>query len=215
MTSERVAMAPPSPVPHYRRIDVIGGATIIFIAGLIWYGAIELTVGQIANFASGALPKAISIILFAAGGWVFLHGLMQRGEEAERFEFAFRPTAIVVLAIVLFGLFIRGGDFGLISTPQLGLMVVGPLTVFIAGSATPQMQVRQLLILSFGLTAGMLLLFPDLLRAPIPVFPKFLQGAIPPSFGIGAAVRVLYAAYAALAAALYVVFYRMAETQRD
>lgn len=211
MAFESPELKQPGTVPRYARTDVIGGAAMVFIAALIWYGAIGLDVGTIANFGSGATPKALAIVLFVAGGAVFLQGLKQRNEEAERFELALRPAAVVTLAILLFGLFVRGENFGLVSTPQLGLMVVGPLTVFIAGCATREARAGELLVLAFGLTAATLVVFPDLLGVSIPAFPKFVEKAIPAAFGYDTAIRVLYCAYGALAAVLYAAFFGLSE----
>ncbi len=104
---------------------------------------------------------------------MLLRGLIQRDREAERLTFALRPTAIMVIAIVLFGLFIRGGEFWFLTTPRLGLMVVGPVAVFVVGHGDARCDVRKsLLVLAFGLTAASMLVFPDLLGVPIPVFPE-------------------------------------------
>lgn len=202
-------------VPHYARIDVIGGALIVLLAGGIWFGAIPLESGSLVRIGSGALPKAIAVILAVAGAAIFVKGLTQSDESAERFFVAVRPAAIVLGAIVLFGLFIRGGDFGLFSTPQLGLMIVGPLTVFIAGCATPELDVKPLLVVSFGLTATLLLVFSDMLSVTIPVLPRFIQEPLTLSLGIDTVVRLAYGAYAVLAAALYVVFFGLPEMHRD
>lgn len=202
-------------VPHYARIDVIGGALIVFLAGGIWFGAIPLESGSLVRIGSGALPKAIAVILAVAGAAIFVKGLTQSDESAERFFVAVRPAAIVLGAIVLFGLFIRGGDFGLFSTPQLGLMIVGPLTVFIAGCATPELDVKPLLVVSFGLTATLLLVFSDMLSVTIPVLPRSIQEPLTLSLGIDTVVRLAYGAYAVLAAALYVFFFGLPEMRRD
>lgn len=202
-------------VPYHARVHVIGGAIMVFIAGLVWYGAITLSLGTVADFGAGALPKALSVILAVAGGLVLVQGLVQPAEEAERVGFAAGPTAILSIAIALFGFFVRGGDFGLVSTPQLGLMVVGPLTVFVAGCATPEMRVKELLPMSFGLTAAVLVVFCDLLQVTIPVFPGFAQDAVSRSVGADMAMRGLYLAYALLAAALYIVFFRLGGDRRD
>jgi hypothetical protein len=180
---------------------------MVFVASLVSFGAIGLDIGSITNFGSGAMPYALSIVLFVAGIALLLRGLTQRTDEAEPFEFALRPTATVAISIVLFGLFVRGGQFGPLSTPQLGLAVVGPFTVFIAGCASPETRTKELLVLAFGLTAAMLAIFADLLGVTIPIFPRFIQDAIPPAFGADAALRALYSAYGALAAILYVVFF--------
>jgi hypothetical protein len=194
-------------VPRYARIDVIGGAIIVFIAVLIWYGAIELTVGQLNRIESGAMPKALSVLLFAAGCAVLAKGLLQRDEEAERLDLALRPAAIIAIAMVLFALFVRGGNFGIVTTPQLGLTVVGPLTVFVAGCATPHVRPGELLVTAFALTAVLLFIFADLLGLGVPIFPRFLEGAIPRSIGSVGATRIACLAYGGFAAALYVLIF--------
>lgn len=214
MTSHQTKLQP-TVVPRFARVDVIGGALMIFLAALIWFGATALDGGTLVRIGSGALPRALAVILLVAGSVVLVQGLLQGNEQAERVYVAVRPAAIVLAAIAVFGLFIRGGDFGLISTPQLGLMIVGPLTVFIAGSATPEMDLKSLIVLSFVLTAAMLLIFMDLLSVTIPVFPKFIQDPLTFSLGIDLLVRIAYVAYAAIAAALYVAFYGLPEMRRD
>ncbi len=194
-------------VPRYARIDVIGGAVVVFIAVLIWYGAIELAVGQMSRIEAGAMPKALSALLFIAGCAVLAKGLLQRDQDADRLELALRPAAIIAIAVVLFAIFIRGGNFGIVTTPQLGLTVVGPLTVFVAGCATPHVRPGELLVTAFALTAVLLLIFADLLGLGIPIFPRFLEGAIPRSIGSVGATRIACAAYGAFAAALYVVIF--------
>ncbi|WP_029009691.1 tripartite tricarboxylate transporter TctB family protein [Azospirillum halopraeferens] len=215
MTSEPMDIRRQDTVPCYARINVIGGAVMVFIAGLVWCGAITLDLGTIADFGAGAMPAALSIILAAAGGVVLILGFIQRDEEAERVEFAVAPVAILAIAIAMFGFFVRGGDFGLVSTPQLGLMVVGPLTVFIAGCATPEMRVRELLPMSFGLTAMVLLVFCDILSVTIPVFPKLIQDTVSSSFGLDVAMRGVYLAYGALAATLHVALPGVGGNRRD
>jgi len=193
---------------------VIGGALIVFMAVLIWFGAIELDAGTLVRIGSGALPKGLAVILFVAGAVILVQGLLQRDNEAERFYVALRPAAIVLAAIALFGLFIRGGNFGFFTTPQLGLMIVGPLTVFVAGCATPEMDVKSLVVLSFGLTAAMLVIFMDMLSVTIPVLPKFIQDPLTFALGIDTVVRLAYAAYAAVAGVLYVAFFGLPEMRR-
>lgn len=213
MTTQPIGGRRPDAVPRHARIDVIGGALIVCLAGLIWFGAIELNTGTLVSIGPGALPKGLAVLMLAAGALILFQGLTQADDKAERFFIAVRPAAIVLTAIALFGLFIRGGNFGFFSTPQLGLMVVGPLTVFVAGCATPDLHVKSLLVMAFALTAAMLVVFVDVLGVTIPVLPKFIQEPFTISFGIDTVVRAAYATYAALASALYAVFF-MAEKPR-
>ncbi|MCW5692324.1 MAG: tripartite tricarboxylate transporter TctB family protein [Pseudolabrys sp.] len=215
MTSQPIEGRQPPAVPRHARVDVIGGALIVLLAVAVWLGAAELDAGALSRIGTGALPKGLAVVLCAAGIIILMKGLLQSNETAERFFVAVRPMAIVIASIVVFGLFIRGVNFGWFSTPQLGLMIVGPVTVFIAGSATPEMNVRQLIVLSIGLTAAMLLVFMDLLSVTIPVFPKFIQDPLTLSLGIDTLVRVAYLAYGALAALLYIIFFGWPERRRD
>lgn len=207
MTADVADQTRATPVPRHARIDVIGGALMIGLAGLVRFGAIGLEAGTITNLGPGALPGMLALALGIAGAALLWRGLTQPAGTAEGFGFALRPVAIVVLAMVLFWLFIRGGQFGPVSTPQLGLAVVGPLVVFIAGCASPQPRWKDLVVLATGLTALLLLVFVDLLGVGIPVLPAIVQDAM--------AVRVVYGFYAALTAALYVGLFRLPGQQRD
>jgi hypothetical protein len=192
-----------NPIPLYARIEVIGGLIMVAIAALIWFGSINLSLGNLPNFGPAALPRALALLLALAGAAVLIQGFVRPQAAFERFDFALRPTLIILLAIGVFGLFIRGGNFGILSTPQLGLCIVGPLTVFISGCASPQVKARELLALAFGLTALILLVFPDLLRLSIPPFPAGLHNAIPAWLGGQTVLRIACVAYAIIAVALY------------
>lgn len=194
-------------VPRHARVDVIGGAVMIGIAALVWYGSIGLKLGKLVNFGPGAMPKVLAAVLFVSGAAILWRGLVQRDAEAERVMLALRPPLILGIAIILFALFIKGGEFWFLETPRLGLMVVGPVTVFIAGLATPESNPRELAVMAFGLTAAMLLVFADLLGVPIPVFPKAIDAALPHGWGVEAPLRVLCAGYAVISAALWWLFF--------
>ncbi len=192
------------------RSDVIGGAAVVFVAVLVWFGAIGLDLGAIASFRAGALPKALSVILSIAGGLLLLRGFTRDDDEdLDEVALAIRPMLMVTLAMLSFGLFIRGGHFWFLSTPQLGLAVVAPVNVFLAGCATSKVRVREVLVLAFALTAVVLVVFPDLLGVSIPVFPTFAQNVIPPSLGTDAAIRILVAIYGGISVALYLVFFKL------
>ena len=215
MAAETAETAAAVAIPRYARIDVIGGAIMVFLAVQTWIAAIGLDIGEISNFGPGMMPRGLAIALFVAGSAVLINGLIQSGSAAEKLRVAWRPPSYLALAIGLFALFIRGGDFWILATPQLGLCIVGPLTVVVAGFATPQADARELAVLAFGLTAAALLVFSDLLGVLLPVFPGVLERAIPPAFGHDAAVRVAYLAYGAVTAALFYAFFLKARMRHD
>lgn len=204
----------PDAVPRYARVDVIGGILLMTIALLVWVGAIELEFGSITDIQSGTLPTILAIALAIVGLGVVLQGLLQPPESSEGLELAIRPTALIILSIGVFGLFIRGGNFGLVSTPQLGLLVVGPLTVFISGCAADKLRVQSLVVLAFGLTSALLLIFVDVLAVNIPVYPKAIADFLNTSMGEYFALRAGYVVYAMIAVGLYITLYMSAERKR-
>lgn len=82
---------------------------------------------------------------------------------------------MISLSVVVFAVTIRPFDLGLVTTPGLGLLIAGPMTVLIAGYASPEANLRELLIIAFSLTAFSILLFADVLNLPLPVFPKIVN----------------------------------------
>lgn len=215
MSAEPANHKPAMTVPLHVRVDVIGGALMVALAALVWFGTVGLKVGPMINFGPGAMPRVLACILFIGGGAILLRGVLARDDESEWISVAVRPPLILGIAIILFALFIRGGEFWLLTTPRVGLMIMGPFTVFVAGFATPEADWRELLVLAFALTAAVLLVFVDLLGVPIPVFPAIVQSAIPSSFGVEAGVRVVYLLQAAVAAAFYTFFFRRSAGSRD
>ncbi|MDR6819904.1 putative membrane protein [Neorhizobium sp. 2083] len=204
----------PHAVPRYARVDVIGGILLMMIALLVWFGAIELEFGTITDIRSGTLPTILSIALAIVGLGVVLQGLFQPSENSERLELAIRPTALIILSIGVFGLFIRGGIFGPVTAPQLGLLVVGPLTVFISGCAADRLRLGSLVVLAFGLTSALLLIFVDVLAVNIPVYPKAIADSLNASVGEYFALRASYIVYAMIALGLYLILYMSAERTR-
>ena len=92
---------------------------------------------------------------------------------------------------------LRPVQLGSVTTPGLGLVVAGPLAIFISGFATPETRIRELLILALGLTAFCMVLFGDVLNLSIPVFPQPLAGLLPDDWTQRTILRVMAAALVA------------------
>src|SRR6185436_6700531 len=78
---------------------------------------------------------------------------------------------------------------GPIALPGLGLLVAGPLAIFISGYATGEARARDLVILSLALTAACMELFGDMLNLPIPLFPQAMAGLFPADWSQKAILR--------------------------
>lgn len=150
--------------------------------GLLMFGAFgiwaagDLPRGSLGAMGPGMLPHWVAVGVGACGVVLAVTGLVRGGEGLQ--TAGLRGPVIVVLAILAFATTIRPASLGPVTTPGLGLIVAGPITVILAGYASPEARFRELLILALLLTAGCMLLFGDLLNLPIPLFPTALVEAV-------------------------------------
>jgi hypothetical protein len=190
----------------YLRIDVLGGALVCLLALIVWLQSAGLEVGTLSYFGPGFMPQILAVALMGCGLALLVRGLVERNEAAERLVLAVRGPAAVGLAILLFALTIRGFPIGPVRVPQLGLLVAGPLTVFIAGMGSVDARPRELAVLGIALTAMAVLLFTDLLGMPVPVFPEKVADILLRTWGPDWPRRVAVLCYAAIAYGLWRLF---------
>lgn len=199
-------MPEPRPDSGSRRLapqSIGGGLVLLAIAGFALWAMRALDSGTLGSLGSGALPRASAILLLIAGCAMVARGLLSAGPPIG--AFSLRGPLVLLLAIVAFALTIKPTSIGAFTTPGLGLIVAGPLCVFIAGWATPEARWGELAVLALVLTAFCMVLFGDLLGLPIPVFPVTLISRFPEGWAHVTILRVL-AALLCLAAALVFVF---------
>lgn len=156
----------------------LGAAAILIVLAVLGFAlSSELPRGTLRSVGAGMLPQALSILLglcaipILIGAW--------RGEEAdERLGFSLRGPILVLSATALFALTIKSSHFDGWSTPELGLVVAGPLAIIVGGHASPEVQLRPLVTLALFLTPFSLVLFGDLLNLPIPIMPRYVQDVL-------------------------------------
>ena len=188
------------------RVDFLAGLVVGIIAIAIWLQAWDLPVGELSYIGPGFLPKLFGAGIAAGSVALMVWGLVQPPAHAERIELFFRGPVFVVIGILFFAAFIRGGPIGPIPVPQLGLLIVAPITVVLTGFGSREADIRELLVLGLGLGAAGTLLFVELLNLRLPVFPRFLEPWILQSFGFEWPMRVACAVEALLALGLARVF---------
>lgn len=179
----------------------LGGLALIALALFALWLVSDLSQGTLRAMGPAMLPRWLAVGVGICGVALVAAGVMQEGHQVE--TFTFRGPAMVVLGILAFAVTIRGFDLGPIRIPQLGMIGAGPLAVFIGGYATPEARWRELLILSFALTAGCMLLFGDLLNLPIPLFPQWLADLYPAGFSNDMRMRTTIAILVLLAVLVY------------
>jgi putative tricarboxylic transport membrane protein len=134
--------------------DVVAGAAVISLAAAILLGLSKIPKTSYQAIAPDLFPRLCAYGLIIGG-----IALLVRGFRTSGFAItlpALRPTVLVVVSVVLFGLL----------TPVIGYGIAGFLTLMIGGLGSPEVKVRQLLVFSIGLMVFSVLLFSFVLKLP-------------------------------------------------
>lgn len=190
------------PVKFHMRIDTVAGVLLSALALLIWYGSAPLPVGELSYFGSGFMPRICAAALLIGGMSLLFRGITQPSSDAEQLVLVMRGPIFVGCAILVFALTIKGYAIGPLTIPQLGLVVAGPLSIFISGFGSVEARPRELIVLALGLTGLGTLVFVDLLSVALPTLPSFIERSLPPSWGIDWPPRIVALVLLAAAAGL-------------
>ena len=152
--------------------DLAGGLFMILIALGAFIFSWELPAGTLRQLGPGMLPKAFAVICGALGAMLALASLRYHGEQLS--GWSWKGIFFALGGACLFGLTIRGFEFGPIRVPSLGLLVSGPLLIFFSGLAAEDRKLRELLIFAIAMSAACILLFKYALSLPIPLAPWLL-----------------------------------------
>ncbi|CAM5770828.1 tripartite tricarboxylate transporter TctB family protein [Bosea minatitlanensis] len=152
--------------------DFAGGLFMILLAIGAYVFSWELPAGTLRQLGPGMLPKAFAAICGLLGLMLSLSALRYHGEKLA--GWSWRGIFFALGGACLFGLTIRGFEFGPIRVPALGLMVAGPLLIFFSGLAADDRKLPELLIFAVAMSAACILLFKYALSLPIPLAPWLL-----------------------------------------
>ena len=152
--------------------DLAGGLFMILLALGAFIFSWELPAGTLRQLGPGMLPKAFAVICGALGAMLALASLRYHGEQLS--GWSWKGIFFALGGACLFGLTIRGFEFGPIRVPSLGLLVSGPLLIFFSGLAAEDRKLRELLIFAIAMSAACILLFKYALSLPIPLAPWLL-----------------------------------------
>jgi putative tricarboxylic transport membrane protein len=145
------------------RQDFVGGIAIIGVAAFAFWQGRGLAMGTLGGMGPGMLPKSLAILLAALGALLAVNALRDSGPRLSRFSI--RGTLFVLGAIVAFGVSVRPG----------GLLVAGPLAIFIAACGSPESRWLETLVFGVVMTAFCIGLFKFALGLPIPLAPWLLE----------------------------------------
>ena len=152
--------------------DLAGGLFMVLLALGAFVFSWELPAGTLRQLGPGMLPKTFAIICGALGLMLVLASLRYNGEKLS--GWSWKGIFFALGGACLFGLTIRGFEFGPIRIPALGLLVSGPLLILFSGLAADDRKIKELVIFAIAMSAACILLFKYALSLPIPLAPWLL-----------------------------------------
>lgn len=143
--------------------DVLAGGIFILIGGAFAVGSLGYQLGTPLRMGPGAFPLLVGVLVAALGLGIVVKGLIA-GEVIEFGRVPWRAIAVVSVALVFFGLTVRG--FGFVPTS----FVTALLTTLASKHVRPLMA----LTVSAGLTLVATLVFVGALQLRIPLWGPWL-----------------------------------------
>ena len=144
------------------RQDFLGGIAVVAVAVLAYWLGSDLAVGTLGGMGPGMLPKALSVLLGALGLLLLGSSFWEAGERLT--ASSLRGPIFVFAGLVAFGLTVR----------PLGLVVAGPLAMFISAFASDEYKWIETIVSAILTTLFCIVLFKLALGLPIPLAPWFL-----------------------------------------
>ncbi len=155
--------------------EFYGGLALVAVALFALWAASDLAGMRGFSFGPGTTPRLFAGLLIVVGAGIAISGLLVDGPPLE--SYALRGPALVVCAIVVFAVTIRGfrfSFFGLpVRIPELGLIVATFLAYMISVLAAREIRWVESLIAGAVMTAFCVVLFRYLLQLPFPLWPAF------------------------------------------
>lgn len=143
--------------------EFAGGLTLMAIALLALWAARDLSGMRGYSPGAGTVPRLTAGVLLALGAVVTALGVFVKGPRSPRS--AWRGPLFVGLAILAFA----------VSIQPLGLPLAAFLSFMIAALATKETRWGQTTLAGLCLAGVCSLLFPFVLRLPLPLLPRFLM----------------------------------------
>jgi hypothetical protein len=145
------------------------GLFLIVIGAVAFWSSLELPVFRGGSVGAGLMPRLLGIFITGLGVAQLVLSVRRPGPAVGAWNA--RDIVMLLGAVILFAITIRGYDLGAIAIPPLGVVVAGPLAVITAGFAARDVRVGELAIFAVVMSAACLALFRFALGLPLPVAP--------------------------------------------
>ena len=139
----------------------------MFVAfGLFFAGfAREYDMGTAARMGPAYFPTVLGGLLLLLGIFVAIKGLNAKTSDGRVEPFHFRPLLLVLGAVVAFGVLLR----------PAGLLVALATLVAVSSLGSHEFRLRDILLLTVGLSVLVVIVFIYGLSMTVPVLPAFLR----------------------------------------
>ncbi|MGS2645738.1 tripartite tricarboxylate transporter TctB family protein [Streptosporangium sp. LJ11] len=143
--------------------DVLAGGVFVLIGGAFVVGALGYELGTPLRMGPGAFPLLVGAIVAALGLAIVVKGLVA-GEVIEFGPIPWRAVALIVLAVLFFGLTVRG----------LGFVPTSAVTALLTALASTRVRLLTAVAVAAGLTVAGTLIFVVGLQLRIPLLGPWL-----------------------------------------
>ena len=144
--------------------DILAGGIFVLIGGAFAVGALGYELGTPLRMGPGYFPLLVAAIVTVLGLAIVVKGLIA-GEVISFGPVPWRAIAAIVLAILFFGLTVRG----------LGFVPASAVTALLTTMASSRVRPLGALAVAAGLTAAATLIFIGGLQLRIPVWGPWLS----------------------------------------
>ena len=144
--------------------DVLAGGIFVLIGGAFVVGSLGYELGTPLRMGPGYFPLLVGALLAALGLAIVGKGLVA-GEVIAFGAIPWRAAAVIVLAVVFFGLTVR----------RLGFVPTSAVTALLTGLASRRVRPLTVLGVTAGLTVAATLIFVVGLQLRIPLWGPWLQ----------------------------------------
>lgn len=139
--------------------DVVFGAALLLLAGILYWQVSSLRVGTILRMGPGYMPTILCGLIALAAVGILVRALFVDGEKLH--SWPLRELAFLFSGLLAFGLLVEKG----------GMLIAMPALVVLVSLADRDSGLREVAALAVALTVFSALVFVTALRLPIPLWP--------------------------------------------
>jgi hypothetical protein len=143
--------------------DVLAGGIFVLVGGAFVVGALSYELGTPLRMGPGYFPLVVGAIVAVLGLAIVLKGLIA-GEVLSFGVVPWRAVAVIVLALLFFGFFVR----------RLGFVPTTAVTALLTTLASPRVRPLPAVAVAAGLTVASTLIFVVGLQLRIPLWGPWL-----------------------------------------